>query len=75
MIRSNLPLFGSIKASPIKARRPRSITPVMLEALSDHLLEKPDLYLYEIELFFLNEFNISTPKSTIIDTLYRKGLV
>jgi hypothetical protein len=31
-IRSKLRLFGSIKAPPIKAGRPRSITPIMLEA-------------------------------------------
>ena len=43
-IRSNLRLFGSVKAPPIKPRRPRSITLIMLEALCDHLLEKPDLY-------------------------------
>lgn len=72
-IRSNLRLFGTIKAPSIKAGRPRSITPVMLEALCDHLLEKPDSYLSEIELFFLDEFNISIPKSTISDALYRIG--
>lgn len=32
-IRSNMRLFGSIKAPSIKAGRPRSITPIMLEAL------------------------------------------
>ncbi|OQD80774.1 hypothetical protein PENANT_c033G10937 [Penicillium antarcticum] len=41
-IRSNLHMFGSIKA-PIKAKWPRIITPLMLEALSDRLLEKPAL--------------------------------
>jgi transposase len=72
-IRSNLRLFGTIKAPPIKAGRPRSITPVMLEALCDHLLEKPDSYLSEMELFFLDEFDVSIPKSTISDALHRKG--
>lgn len=31
--------------------KPRSNTPVMLEALCDHLLEKPGLYLDEMALF------------------------
>lgn len=72
-IRSNLRVFGSIKAPSIKAGRPRSITPNMLEALCDRLLEKPDLYLHEMELFLLDEFDVFVPKSTISDTLHRKG--
>jgi hypothetical protein len=50
-LRSNLQLFGSIKAPRIKGGRPRKVTPVMLEALCDHLVEKPDLYLDEMKLF------------------------
>ncbi|CDM32992.1 Probable transposable element [Penicillium roqueforti FM164] len=38
-------MFGSVKAPLNKGGRQRSITPVMLEALCDHLLEKPTLYL------------------------------
>ncbi|OQD86930.1 hypothetical protein PENSOL_c082G07324 [Penicillium solitum] len=72
-IRSNLQLFGSIKAPLIKAGRPRSIKPVMMEALCDHLLEKPDLYLHEMQIFFLDEFEASVPKSTISDALRRTG--
>ena len=72
-IRSNLRLFGSVKAPPMKPGRPQSITPIMLEALCDHLLDKPDLYLHEMELFFLDEFEVSVPKSTISDALHRKG--
>ena len=45
----------------------------MLEALCDHLLEKPDLYLYEMEFFLLNEFEVSIPKSTISDALHCRG--
>ena len=33
-IRSNLQLFGSIKAPPIEARRPRTITPIYLRTLA-----------------------------------------
>jgi hypothetical protein len=39
-IRSNLRLFGTVRAPPNRVGRRRSITPVMLEALCDHLLEK-----------------------------------
>lgn len=55
-IRSNLRLFGSSKAPPNKGGRPRSISPIMLEALCDHLLEKPDLYLDEMAIFLWDEF-------------------
>ncbi|KAJ5084558.1 hypothetical protein NUU61_009137 [Penicillium alfredii] len=72
-IRSNLRLFGNVKAPPITAGQPRTITPIMLEDLCDHLFEKPDFYLYDIELLFLDEFDVSVPKSTISDALHRKG--
>ncbi|GAQ10147.1 hypothetical protein ALT_7468 [Aspergillus lentulus] len=68
-IQSNLRVFGPMKAPP----RPRSITPVMLEALGDHLSEKPDSYLSEMELFLLDEFDVSIPKSMISDALHRQG--
>jgi hypothetical protein len=54
-IRSNLRQFGDTRAPSIRAGRPRSITPLMLEALCDHLLEKPGLYLDEMALFLWDE--------------------
>jgi transposase len=72
-IRSNLRLFGSIKAPSIRAGRPRSITPIMLDALCDRLLEKPGLYLHEMEVFLMDKFDMFIPKSTISDALHRKG--
>jgi transposase len=45
----------------------------MLEALCDHLVEKPDLYLDEMKLFWLDEFGLDVPKSTISNTLHRIG--
>ena len=72
-IRSNLRLFDSVKAPLIKGGWPRSIALIILGALCDHLLEKPYLYLYEMELFFLDEFNVSIPKSTISDALRHEG--
>ena len=44
-IHSNLKLFGSVRAPPNNVGWQQSITPPMLDALYDHLLEKPDLYL------------------------------
>ena len=72
-IRSNLRMYGSTKAPPIKKGRPQSVTPIMMKALSEHLLEKPSLYLQEMQLFLLDEFDIHIPKSTISDTLHQKG--
>ena len=45
----------------------------MLEALCDHLIEKPGLYLHEMELFLLDEFDIRVPRSTISDALRQSG--
>jgi hypothetical protein len=47
-IRSNMKAFGSVHAPWNGGGRPRSITPQMLEALREHLLEKPDQYLDEM---------------------------
>jgi hypothetical protein len=41
-IRSNLRSFGTVKAPWNGGGRPRSVTPLMLDALLEHLLEKPD---------------------------------
>lgn len=40
----------------------------MPEALCEHLLEKPDLYLDEMALFLWDEFEILTTPSTISRT-------
>jgi hypothetical protein len=50
-IRSNLHYFGTTKALLNGGRRPWSITPPMLKALYEHLLEKPELYLEDIVVF------------------------
>lgn len=64
-IRSNLELFGSAKAPRIRAGRPRILTPLMLEALCDHLLIKPTLYLGELADILLDEFGIDVPDYNI----------
>jgi hypothetical protein len=50
-IHSNLHYFGTTKAPSNGGGRPRSITPPMLDALCDHLLEKPGQYLDEMVVF------------------------
>lgn len=72
-IRSNLRLFGSVRAPPNRVGRRRSITPVTLEALCDHLLEKPGLYLDEMALFIWDEFDTLTTTSTISRALTSIG--
>ncbi|KAJ5434405.1 hypothetical protein N7491_005000 [Penicillium cf. griseofulvum] len=67
-ISSNTKMFGSVKAPPNKGGRPRSITPVILEALCDHLIEKPALYLDEMD-----EFALQATKSSVSRALKSKG--
>ena len=64
-IRSNLKLFGHVRAPPNRAGRRPSITPLMLEALCDHLLKKPDLYLDEMLVFLWDEFHVRAANSSI----------
>ena len=55
-IRSNLQVFGNVRTPRNGVGRPRSITPRMMEALCEHLLEKPTLYQDEMALFLWDEF-------------------
>lgn len=55
-IRSNLKVFGNVRAPRNGVGRPRSITPSMLEALCEYLMEKPTLYQDEMALFLWDEF-------------------
>jgi hypothetical protein len=45
-ISSNIRMSGGVKAPLIKGGRPLSINLVMPEALCDHLIEKPVLYIH-----------------------------
>lgn len=51
-------MFGEVRAPLVPGGRPRIISPVMLEALCDHLLEKPDLYLDEMAEVLYDEFDV-----------------
>jgi transposase len=64
-IKQNLHFYGKTKAPSNGVGRPRSVTPPMLDALCEHLLEKPGLYLDEMELFLWDEFEVSVSTSSI----------
>ena len=51
--RKNMRLFGSLNSPTIPPGPPSSITPVMLDALCDHLAEIPGLYIEEMSNFLL----------------------
>lgn len=72
-IRSNLRLFNDTRAPRNPAGRPPSITPLMREALCEHLLEKPGLYLDEMVVFLWDEFEVLVTKSSISRTLSSHG--
>jgi hypothetical protein len=50
-IKSDLRYFGSARAPPNTPGWPRTITPPVLNALYDRLLEKPDIYQDEMVVF------------------------
>lgn len=72
-IRKNLRQFGNVHAPANRAGRRRSITPPMLEALCDHLLEKPGLYLDEMAVFLWDEFQTLATPSSVKMALATKG--
>jgi hypothetical protein len=72
-IRLNLHVFGSPRAPPTRVGRTRLITLVMLEALCDHLLEKPGLYLDEMVVFLWDEFGLPITDSSISRALSSIG--
>jgi transposase len=72
-IQSNIRHFGSTKAPSNSIGRPRSITPPILDALCEYLLEKPDRYREEIVLFVLDEFNTHITPSSIGRALKSRG--
>jgi hypothetical protein len=69
--RSNLRCFGTVKAPFNDVGRPRSITPLMLEALREYLLEQPGLYQDEMVLFLWNEFGVGGSNSPALGDGHR----
>lgn len=72
-IRKNLRQFGNVHAPTNRVGRRRTITPRMLEALCDHLVEKPALYLDEIAVFLWDEFETQVTTSSIRRALVAHG--
>lgn len=72
-IRKNMRLFGSPNSPTIPPGPPPSITPVMLDALCDHLAEIPGLYIEEMAKFLWDEFSILPSSSSIQRALSRAG--
>lgn len=72
-IRSNLRCFGGTKAPPNGVGRRRRITPAILDALREHLLEKPGMYLDEMVVFLWDNFGVFVTPSTISRALASIG--
>lgn len=72
-IRSNLRWFGTTKAPPNGAGRRRRITPSMLDALRERLLEKPGMYQDEMAVFLFDEFDVLMNTSAISRALASIG--
>jgi transposase len=64
-IAANLRMFGRTKAPANGAGRRRRITPPMLAALCDRLIEKPGLYRDEMAVFLYDEFQVLVSLSSI----------
>lgn len=72
-IRKKMRLFGSARSPPACVGRPSTITPVMLDALRDHLAENPDLYVEEMVAFLRDEFGILSSPSSLKRALAGAG--
>lgn len=73
-IRSNLDCFNDTRAPYNGGGRPGSITPLMLEALREHLVEKPELYQDEMVVFLWDEYGVLISRYSIGRALKGAGL-
>lgn len=71
--RSNLRYFGSTRAPEGRVGRRPAVNDVMLEALKEYLMGKPDAYLDEMAVFLWDEFEVNVPNSSIQRALKRAG--
>ncbi|KAJ5346184.1 hypothetical protein N7452_004188 [Penicillium brevicompactum] len=71
--RRNLRLCGQVHAPSTRIGRRRRITPPMLEALCDHLLEKPGFYLDEMAIFLWDDIRMPASTSSIRRALVSRG--
>jgi transposase len=72
-IRANIRCFGSTKAPFNGVGRPRRITPAMLDALREKLLEKPGMYQDELVVFLYDEFDVLVNVSAVSRALKSIG--
>jgi hypothetical protein len=72
-IREKIRVLGTANAPRNRPGRKRSITPCMLDALCEHLLEKPGLYQSEMIVFLWDEFEVLVTASSIGRALAFKG--
>jgi len=72
-IRNNLRFFGQVRAPSTRVGRRRSITPPMIQTICDHLLEKPELYVDGLVLFFWDEFHVWVTNSSLKRALASVG--
>jgi transposase len=72
-ISNNLRWFGNVKAPQTRVGRRRTVTPSMLEALCDHLLEKPGLYVDGMAIFLWDEFRVQVTNSSLKRALASVG--
>lgn len=72
-IKRRLRLFGTTKAPSNSAGRPRSVTPPMLDALCEHLLDNPGLYHHEMVGFVWDKFRVLVTVSSIRRALNYRG--
>ena len=72
-IRSNLRCFGTTRAPFNGVGRPRSITSLMLRALCEHLIEKPELFQDEMAIFLWDEFEAQVTVHSISRALASVG--
>jgi hypothetical protein len=61
------------RTSPNPVGRPRSITPLILDTLCEHLLENPGLYLEEMVLFIWEKFKVQVTTYSIARALKSIG--
>lgn len=72
-ISNNIRRFGNVRAPPTRVGRRRSITPPMIQALCDYLLEKPGLYVDEMVIFLWDEFRVQVTNSSLKRALASVG--
>jgi transposase len=72
-ISNKLRQFGNVRAPPTRVGRRPTVTPSMIEALCDRLLEKPGLYLDEMAIFLWDEFRVQVTNSSLKRALASVG--